>query len=164
MSVIKRRLWGLAARCSVLSAACSADRHVALSCSQVVAHRHRLTLQRVVFSQVAAAVAEATQDTPPPSGTSFKDARGGGVPGLGSYPAELPADEPSMVARAQDILIVLGGPQMQLDQTRVSSRRSLLQTRDGSAGAACSTAMACKMYPIEHASGPVHVRSSGPRS
>jgi hypothetical protein len=35
------------------------------------------------------------------------------------YPPALPTDEPSMVARAQDILVLLSGPQMQLESTRV---------------------------------------------
>lgn len=35
------------------------------------------------------------------------------------YPSDLPSDEPSMIARAQDILVTLSGPQMQLEQTRV---------------------------------------------
>ena len=35
------------------------------------------------------------------------------------YPPALPADAPSMVARAQDILVLLSGPQMQLESTRV---------------------------------------------
>ena len=35
------------------------------------------------------------------------------------YPPALPTDEPSMVARAQDILVLLSGPQMQLESMRV---------------------------------------------
>ncbi len=73
---------------------------------------------------MAAAVAESTQDAPTPPGSSFVgmpdgSCRNPGDAELGAYPSDLPADEPSMVTRAQDILIVLGGPQMQLDQTRV---------------------------------------------
>lgn len=69
-------------------------------------------------------MAESTQDAPTPPGSSLPGMPDGGCqsPGdaeLGAYPSDLPADEPSMVARAQDILIVLGGPHMQLDQTRV---------------------------------------------
>jgi hypothetical protein len=40
------------------------------------------------------------------------------------YPPALPTDEPSMVARAQDILVLLSGPQMQLESTRVRLLRN----------------------------------------
>lgn len=35
------------------------------------------------------------------------------------HPPALPTDEPSMVARAQDVLVLLSGPQMQLESVRV---------------------------------------------
>ena len=35
------------------------------------------------------------------------------------YSPALPTDAPSMVARAQDVLALLGGPQMQLESVRV---------------------------------------------
>lgn len=45
------------------------------------------------------------------------------------YPADLPSDEPTMIARVQDILVMLSGPQMQLEQTRVgtSAIRTILR-------------------------------------